>query len=88
MLENLRLTSAKKRSEWECNKTIVSENVCVFSFVKISGYHLKVFVFKLNLITFVRRQLLKNTYVILCQNEQHEQIEIMANHGPFCKRIK
>ena len=25
---------------------------------------------------------------ILRQNEQHEQIEIMANYGPFCKRIK
>ena len=25
---------------------------------------------------------------ILRQNEQHEQIEIMENHGPFCKRIK
>ena len=22
------------------------------------------------------------------QNVQHELIEIMANHGPFCKRIK
>ena len=25
---------------------------------------------------------------MLRQNEQHEQIEIMANHGPFCKRMK
>ena len=25
---------------------------------------------------------------IFRQNEKHEQIEIMANHGPFCKRIK
>ena len=25
---------------------------------------------------------------MLRQNEQHEQIEIMANHGAFCKRIK
>ena len=25
---------------------------------------------------------------MLRQNEQHEQIEIMANHGPFCKRLK
>ena len=48
MFENLRLTLAKKRCEWECNKTIISENFCAFSFVKISGYHLKVFVFKLN----------------------------------------
>ena len=47
MFENLRLTLAKKRCEWECNKTIISENFCVFPFVKTSGYHLKVFVFKL-----------------------------------------
>ena len=47
MFENLRLTLAKKRCEWECNKTIISENFCVFPFVKTSGYHLKVFVFQL-----------------------------------------
>ena len=95
MFENLRLTFAKKRCEWECNKTIISENVCVFPFVKTSCYHLKVFVFKSNQIyvcrikfTFVRRQLLKTLASILRQNEQHEQIEIMANHGSFCKRIK
>ena len=73
MFENLRPMLAKKRCEWECNKTIISEKFCVFPFVKTSGYHLKVFVF----ITSILRQ-----------NEQHEQIEIMANHGPFCKRIK
>ena len=44
--ENLRLTLAKKRCEWECNKTIISV-FCVFPFAKISGYHIKVFVFKL-----------------------------------------
>ena len=27
---------------------ILSENFCVFSFVKTSSYHLKVFIFKLN----------------------------------------
>ena len=26
--------------------------------------------------------------VTVRQKEQHEQIEIMANHGPCCKRIK
>ena len=25
---------------------------------------------------------------LLRQNEQHAQIEIMANHGPLCKGIK
>ena len=48
MFENLRLTLAKKRCEWECNKTIISENFCVFPFVKTSGYPLKVFVYNLN----------------------------------------
>ena len=48
MFENLRLTLAKKRCEWERNKTNISENFCVFPFVKTSGYHLKVFAFKLN----------------------------------------
>ena len=48
MFENLRLTLAKKRCVWECNKTIISKNFCVFPFVKTSGYPLKVFVFKLN----------------------------------------
>ena len=62
MFENLRLTLAKKRCEWERNKTIISENFCVFPFVKTSGYHLKVFVFKLNQIhicqtTFVEKHL-------------------------------
>ena len=31
MCENLTLMFAKKRCEWECNKTIISENCCVFS---------------------------------------------------------
>ena len=48
MFENLRLTLPKKRCAWECNKTVISENFCVFPFLKTSGYHLKVFVFKLN----------------------------------------
>ena len=46
MLENLRLTLAKKRCKWECSKTIISEIFCVFHLT--SGYHLKVMVFKLN----------------------------------------
>ena len=78
------LTLAKKRCGWECNKTISSKNFCVFTFVKTSGY---------------RFQIESNSHLsddncwktltsILRQNEQHEQIEIMANHGSFCKRIK
>ena len=90
MFENLRLTLAKKRCESECNKTIISENFCVFPFVKISGYHLQVllFFFKLNQIYICQTTIVETLTSILRQNEQHEQIEIMANHGPFCKRIK
>ena len=48
MFENSRQTLSKKRCEWECNKTIISENFCVFPFVKTSCYHLQLFVFKFN----------------------------------------
>ena len=88
MFEKFRLTLAKKRCECECNKTIISEHIFVFSFVKTSGYHLKVFVFKLNQIHICQTTIVENISSILRQNKQHEQIEIMANHGPFCKRIK
>ena len=64
MFENLRLTLAKKRCEWECNETIISENLCVFLFVKTSGYHLKVFVFNLNQIHICQTTIIeKKTYV-------------------------
>ena len=63
MFENLGLTLAKKRCEWECNKTIISENFCVFPFVKTSGYHLKVFVFKLNQIHICQTTIVENAYV-------------------------
>ena len=78
MFENSRLTLAKKRSEWECNKTIISKkNFCVFPFVKTSGYHLKVFAFKLNQIYICQTTIVEKTLTsIFRQNEQHEQIEI------------
>ena len=89
MFENLRLTLAKKRCKWECNKTIISEHFCGFPFVKTSDFHLKVFVFTLNQIHICQTTIVEKTLTsILRQNEQHEQIEIIANHGPFCKRIK
>ena len=46
IFENLTLTLAKERCEWDCSKAIISENFCVFHFCKTSGYHLKMFVFK------------------------------------------
>ena len=60
MFQNLTLTLAKKRCELEWNKTIISENFCVFSFVKTSGYHLKVFVFKLNQIHICQTTIVEN----------------------------
>ena len=74
----------KERCKWECNKTIISETFCVFPLVKTSGYHLKAFVLKLTKIYMCRKTLTS----VLRQIEQHEQIKIMANHGPLCKRIK
>ena len=89
MFENLTLTLAKERCEWECNKTIISEKKCVFPFFKTSGYHLKVFVFKSNQIqicqtTFVEKHL-RRYYVRI---NSMSKIEIMANDGPVCKTIK
>ena len=60
IFENLTLTLAKKRCEWECNKTIISENFFVFPFVKTSGYHLKVFVFKSNQIQICQTTIVEN----------------------------
>ena len=89
MFENLTLTLAKKHCEWECNKTIISENVCVFPFVKTPGYHLKVFCFQIESnLNLSDDNCCETLTSILRQNEQHEQIETLANHGPFCKRIK
>ena len=87
MFENLRLMLAMKRCEWECNKTIMSENFCVFPFVKTSGYHLKVFVFKLNQIhicqTTIVEKHLRRYYV-----RMNSMSKIMANHGPFLQEDK
>ena len=60
LFENLTLMLAKKPCEWECNKTIISENFCVFPFVKTSGYHLKVFVFKSNLTQICQTTIVEN----------------------------
>ena len=81
LFENLRLTLAKKRCEWECNKTIISENFCDFPSKSVC------FQIKSNL-HLSDDNCWKALSSILRQNEQHEQIEIIANHGPFCKRIK
>ena len=68
---------------------VISKNFCVFPFVKTSGYHLKVFVFKSNQIHISQTIIPEKTLTsILRQNEQHEQIEIMANYDPCCIRTK
>ena len=89
MFENLALTLAKKRCEWECNKTNISENCCVFPFVKTSGYHLKVFVFKSNKIQIYQTTIVENHlrryYVRITSMNKSKSRQIMV---PFCKRIK
>ena len=57
---------------------IISENFCVIPFVKTSGYHLKVFVFKLNQIHICQTIIVEKNLRRYTSNEQHEQIEIMA----------
>ena len=60
MFENLTLTLAKKRCEWECNKRLFLKPVVFFPFVKTSGYHLKVFVFKTNQIQICQTTIVEN----------------------------
>ena len=83
MFENLRLRLAKKRCEWECNKTIIPENFCVFPFVKTSGYHLKVFVFKLNQIcicqTTIVEKHLRRYYVRMNRMSKSKPWQIMVH---------
>ena len=83
MFGNLRLTLAKKRREWECNKTIVSKNFCVFPFVKTSGYLLKVFVFKLYQIhicqTTILEKHLQRYYVRMNSMSKSKSWQIMVH---------
>ena len=60
MFENLTLTLAKKRCEWECNKRLFLKPFVFFPFVKTSGYHLKVFVFKSNQIQICQTTIVEN----------------------------
>ena len=87
MFEILRLTLAKTRCEWGCNKTIISENFCVFHIVKTSGYHLKVFVFKLNQIhicqTTIVEKHLRRYYVRMNSMSKSKSSQIMVH---FAKR--
>ena len=83
MFENLRLTLAKKRCEWECNKTNFSENFCVFPFVKTPGYRLKVFVFELNQIyicqTTIVEKHLRRYYVRMNSMSKSKLWQIMVH---------
>ena len=92
MFENLRLTLAKKRCEWGCNKTIISENFCVFPFFKTSGYQLKVFVFKLNRIhicqTTIVEKHLRRYYVRMNSMSKSKSWQIMVHFARRQKMIK
>ena len=83
MFENLRLTLAKKRCEWECNNTIISENFCVFPFAKTWGYHFKVFVFKLNQINICQtttvKKHLRRYYVRMNSMSKSKSWQIMVH---------
>ena len=92
MFENLRLTLAKKRCESEFNKRINSENVCVFPCVKTSGYHLKVFVFKLNQIHICQttniEKHLRRYYVRMNSMRKSRSWQIMVHFARGYKMIK
>ena len=83
VFKNLTLTLAKKRCEWECNKTVISENFRVFPFVKTSGYHLKVFVFKSNQIqichTTIVETHLRRSYVRMNSMSRSKPWQIMVH---------
>ena len=83
LFEILRLMLAKKRCEWECNKTIISETFCVFPFAKTSDYHLKVFIFKLNQIhicqTTVVEKPLRRYYVRMNSISKSKSWQIMVH---------
>ena len=83
MFENLRLTLAKKRCEWECSKTVISENICAFSFVKTYDYQLNVFVFKLIQIhicqTTIVEEHLRRYYVRMYSMSKSKSWQIMVH---------
>ena len=62
---------------------IISENFCVFPFVKTSGYHLKVFVFKLNHIHICQTKIvekhLRRHYVRMNSMSKWKSWQIMVH---------
>ena len=71
---------------------IISENFCVFPFVKTSGYHLKVFVFKSNQIqicqmTIVEKHL-RRYYVRTNCMSKSKSWQIMVHFARGYKMIK
>ena len=92
MFENLRVTLAKKRCEWECNRLFLlirlfPKTFAFFPFVKTSGYSLyllKVFVFKLNQIhicqtTIVEKKNLRRYYVKMNSMSKSNSWQIMVH---------
>ena len=92
MFENLRLTLEKKRCEWERNKTIISKKNLCFPFVKTSGYHLKVFVFKLNQIhicqTTIDGKHLRRYYVRMNSMSKSKSWQILVHFARGSKKDK
>ena len=86
-LKILRLTLVKKCCDWECNKRLFLKPFVFFHLLRHLATTLKC-LFS-NWIKFMLSDdnCWKTPTSILRQNEQHDQIEIMANHDPLCKRI-
>ena len=68
---------------------VISKTFRIFHWLRHLATSSKCLFSNCNNLTSVRRQLKKTPHrSVLRQNEQHEQIEIMANHGPLCKGIE
>ena len=67
---------------------VISKTFRIFHWLRHLATSSKYLFSNCNNLTSGRRQLKKNFWSVLRQNEQHEQIEIMANHGPLCKGIE
>ena len=59
-----------------------------FSFVRDLATCSKCLILNCTKFTVCQATIIETQTSVLRQNEQHEQIETMANNGPFCKGIE
>ena len=85
MFENLTLTLAKKRCEWIAIKRLFLKQNMFFPFVKTSGYHLKVFVFRSNQIQICQTKIVENHFrrynVTINSMSESESWQIMVHYA-------